>query len=198
MNFEISRIVGMNDLLRRPRVSYKVSEDIFSYVNNNLLETKNILQGSKFSYKFTLSFSFGIPRPNRILYTSPFATHDTLFVAQKGIRVVDKTVKWAFLSVISDSLNEAISPSEYASLVFKMFADFLVCNFKRVKKAELDELYRLMDIDTINSYAFPAPFDDQRYVLDDGKFGDPYTTPMDWETIEWKSAKDEYLKHYSF
>jgi hypothetical protein len=133
MSFIIKRSFGLNykSLLTRPRVSHKVSEYVFDFINENLLKPHKVLQSDKYIFEFTFSFSFSIPK-RKFPYTSIFATDSRLFFSQKGFRTVDKIEKWATLMVIADDIDETITPYEYSTVAFKMFADFLLTNYKKV------------------------------------------------------------------
>lgn len=78
-----------------------------------------------------------------------------------------KIEKWATLSVLADDIGESITPYEYAIVVFKMIADFLLRNYKKFDKQIFDKLILRMDRNYIDSFAFPASFEEQQYSLDD-------------------------------
>jgi len=206
MSFIIKRSWGVNykSLLARPRVSHNVSEYVFDFLNENLLKPNNILQSDKYVYEFTLSFSPSIPKNRKFPfpYTSPFATETRLFFGQKGFRTFEKIQKWATLSVIADDIDQSITPYEYATVVFKMFADFLLSNYKKFDKEVFDKFIQQLDKEYIESFAFPASFEDQQYSLDDIELPViPLDKGYEWVGIgEWTkiNPKVEYLKHYSF
>lgn len=99
MPFLVQRSWGVNykALLTRPRISHKVSEYVFEFVNERLLKPNKVMQSEKYTYVFTLSFSSSIPKNRKFPfpYTSPFATNTRLFLGQKGFRTFEKTEKWA-------------------------------------------------------------------------------------------------------
>lgn len=206
MPFIIKRSWGVNykNLLTRPRISHKVSEYVFEFVNENLLQPSKVLQSEKYVYVFTLSFSSSIPKNRKFPfpYTSPFATKTRLFFAQNGFRTFEKVEKWATLSVLADDIDQTITPFEYATVVFKMIANFLLSNYKKFDKESVDKLILKMDKNYIESFAFPASFEDQQYSLDDTEFPViPLSEGYDWVDIDkWVTInpKLEYLKHYSF
>lgn len=203
MAFRIKRSYGLDykSLLARPRISHKVSEYVFDFVNEHLLKPNNVLQSDKFIYEFTFSFSFSIPK-RKFPYTSPFATDKRLYFSQKGLRTFEKTEKWATMIVVADDIDQTIMPYEYATVVFKMFADFLLTNYKQFDKATFDSLILKLDKNHIESFAFPASFEKQQYSFDN--IEDPVIplameeglTGIDnWTNI---NPKLEYLKHYPF
>jgi hypothetical protein len=203
MSFIIKRSFSpeYKSLLTRPRVSHKVSEYVFDFMNENLLKPHKVLQSDKYIYEFTFSFSFSIPK-RKFPYTSPFATDSRLFFSQKGFRTVDKIEKWATMMVIADDIDQTLKPYEYSNVVFTMFADFLLTNYKKFDKVAFDELLIKMDRDYIESFRFPASFDEQQYSLDDIEHP---IAPLEYG-YEWAGLGNlvtvnprlEYLKYYPF
>ena len=206
MSFIIKRSWGVNysSLLARPRTSHKISEYVFDFINEKILKPNKVLQTDKFIYIFTLSFSPEIPKNRKFPfpYTSPFATKTRLFFGQKGFRTFEKVEKWATLSVIADDIDETITPFEYAEVIFKMFADFLLSNYKKFDKGVFDKLILELEKNYIESFAFPASFDEQLYSLDDINLPViPLSEGNEWVDIDkWISInpKVEYLKHFEF
>ncbi|MDA3616349.1 hypothetical protein [Polluticaenibacter yanchengensis] len=206
MTFIIKRSWGVNykNLVTRPRISHKVSEYVFDFVNENLLKPNNLLQSDKYVHVFTLSFSSSIPKNRKIPfpYISPFATKTRLFFGQKGFEIFEKTEKWATLSVLAHDIDQSIVPYEYATVVFNMFADFLLSNYKKLDKEDFDKLIIKLDKDHIEGFPFPASFDDQQYSLDNIEQPViPLSAGYDWIDLDqWIKIdpKVEYLKHYPF
>jgi hypothetical protein len=200
MAFVINRILGLvsvDVMLQRPRVSHKISEYVFGFINEHILKPANVLQSDKYIYEWTLSFSFKIPENHKILYKSPYSTDKRLYVPHKGFRTFEKVTKNVHLSVIADDINQNITPVEYAIAVYEMFADYLLYNYKKLKKETFDKAKDKLDISTINSFPFPAPFEDQKYMLDDNKY--LLGWHQDYATKEdeiWIVPAMEYKKHY--
>lgn len=203
MSFRIKRSFSPDykSLLTRPRVSHKVSEYVFDFINDNLLKPGKVLQSDKYVYEFTCSFSFAIPE-RKFPYTSPFATNTRLFFSQSGFRTVDKIEKWLTMTVIADDIDQTITPYEYSTVVFKMFADFLLTNFQKFDKATFDELIIKMDRRYIEGFNFPASFDEQKYSLDDIEYPiAPLEYGYGWAGLDKLvtiNPRVEYLKHYPF
>jgi len=203
MSFIIKRSFSPEyaSLIKRPRVSHKVSEYVFDFINENLLKPNRVLQSDKYIYEFTFLFSFSIPK-RQFPYTSPFATDTRLYFSQRGFRTFEKVHKWVTVIVIADDIDQTIEPFEYANVVFKMFADFLLKEYKKFDKETFDKLIKRLDRNYIESFAFPASFGEQNYSLDDIKYpvvpledGHNYVGLDKWVTI---SPRVEYLKHYPF
>jgi len=203
MSFIIQRSFSPNykSLLTRPRVSHKVSECVFDFINDNLLKPSKVLQSDKYVYKFTFSFSFSIPK-RKFPYTSPFATTTRLYFSQRGFRTFEKVEKWATMMVIADDIDQTIQPFEYATVIFKMFGDFLLTNYKKFDKETLDALLPKLDRQYIESFTFPASFEEQQYSLDDIEYPiAPLEYGYEWAGLDKLvtiNPRIEYLKHYAF
>ena len=103
------------------------------------------------------------------------------------------------MSVIADDINQEIAPYEYALVVFDMFADYLVYNYKKLNKTNFDFIRNGMNKEYIHSFKFPAPFEEQQYSLDESRYGlNPIGPGESWENSLIISPKEEYLKHYPF
>jgi hypothetical protein len=188
-------------LLTRPRVSHKVSEYVFEFINENMLKSCNVLQSDKYVYKLTFSFSFSIPK-RTFPYTSPFATDTRLYFSQRGFRTFEKVEKWATMMVIADDIDQTIQPFDYATVIFKMFGDFLLSNYKKFDKATMDALLPKLDRQYIESFTFPASFEEQEYSLDHIEYPmAPLEFGYDWAGLDktvLTNSRVEYLKHYPF
>lgn len=158
-----------------------------------------VLQSEKYTYRFNFSFLFSIPKRDFPL-TSRYSTSNRLFLSQKGFQTVDRSEKCATLVVIANDIDHTISPYEYAEVIFCMMGDFLLKNYKKFNKESLDRLQ--LTGRTIESFPFPASFDEQQYHLDNMKY------PMaqiefgyDWAGLEnmvLTHPREEYLKHFPF
>ena len=203
MAFRIKRSFSpeYKSLLSRPRISHKVSEYVFDFINQNLLKPNNVLQSDKYIYEFTFSFSFSIPK-RKFPYTSPFSTDSRLYFSPKGFQTFEKHEKWATLVVIADDIDETIQPYEYATIIFQMCGDFLLTNYKKINKTSLEDLLSKLDSAYIESFPFPASFEEQQYALDEIEYPVmPLAKESDWLSIvEWRTInpKAEYLKYYPY
>lgn len=190
---------GREDLLSRPRVSAKISEYIVDFINQNLLVPLKIMQSEKFDYSLTLEFDKYLPGVHKINSVSPYTTDTKKFVTPIGFTIVDKTAKWAYLSVCTTTMNETIEPKEYAILAYELVGSFLIKNFKRIKKETLNNFMDRIDFTLIESFPFPAPFEEQKYSLDDATYMLGWES--DYATKEeqvWVTPAVDYKKHYGF
>ena len=198
MSFSVNRIVGLDDLLKRPRVSYKISEYILDFVDKEVLRPFNILQSDQYVYEFTLSFAFVIPRPNKIIYKSPYATDKRLFISHKGFTTFENKIKKAHLTFIGEDVGPDTAPTEYADIVYTMLTDYLLYNYKKLKKEVFEIKKQLLDLKEINSHQYPSPFGQQKYVLDESSYVKDFDDYVNKRGDKWVCIKDEYLNHYQF
>lgn len=71
------------------------------------------------------------------------------------------------MMVIADDIDQTIQPFEYATVIFKMFGDFLLTNYKRFDKNTLDELLPNLNRQYIESFTYPASLGGKQYSLGD-------------------------------
>ena len=196
----VSRIHGIKpeELFSRPRVSAKISEYVIEFINTNILVPLKIMQSDKFDYILSLSFDKYIPGKHKINSVSPYTTDQKKFVTPIGFRIVDKNEKWAYLYVSSTDLDQTIKPKDYAILAYELVASFLIKNFKKVTKESLDKSFKKLDYGLIESFSYPAPFEEQKYSLDESGYVNDWDDYVNKRTDKWIYIKDEYLKHYKF
>ncbi|MBP1989614.1 hypothetical protein [Paenibacillus eucommiae] len=151
-------------MFRRPRVDYRISEYIWSFLESKLLLPKKILQ--KNSMAITL-FMRPINKHHKFFYDSAYNTETKKFhPAMRGSKLKDISISCSY-----NGFNEKMPPAEYADIVYDMYCSFLVDSFKKITKEECDELKGMLDFDVIHSFEFPATFDNQKYSGDGGGYG---------------------------
>ena len=69
------------------------------------------------------------------------------------------------MTVIADDINQSTTPTEYAFVVYDMYADYFIYNYKKLTKEIFEKAKEQLDIETINSYPFPGTFDDTSTLL---------------------------------
>ena len=102
-----------------------------------------------------------------------------------------------FVNVDAANVSESITPREYADLLFDGIGAALVFNFKRLKREELDGLKPKIDWSMVESFPFPASFEEQQYIGDEGKIH-VYSWDGRQETdlVGPYSVRDLYLDHF--
>ena len=178
-------------LFSRPRVSIHVDEYIWSFIEENIVKPHKLMRSEKHGYLLDISFDQFDPAKhryfplssyngllregvemdsaNRSYFREDFAggkDRTTWFSPNKiwtncGDKVLNVDIKAA-------NVSENITPREYADLLFDGIGAALVFNFKRLKREEFDGLKPKIDWSIVESFPFPAPFEEQRYIGDEG------------------------------
>ena len=101
------------------------------------------------------------------------------------------------VNIDAANVSESITPREYADLLFDGIGAALVFNFKRLKREELDGLKLKIDWSVVERFPFPAPFEDQQYIGDEGKIH-VYSWDGRQETdlVGPYSVRELYLDHF--
>ena len=207
-------------LFSRPRVSIHVDEYIWSFIEENIVKPHKLMRSEKHGYLLDISFDQFDPAKhryfplssyngllregvemdsaNRSYFREDFAggkDRTTWFSPNKiwtncGDKVLNVDIKAA-------SVSENITPREYADLLFDGIGAALVFNFKRLKREEFDGLKPKIDWSIVESFPFPAPFEEQRYIGDGGKIH-----VYSWDGRQKKtlvgpySVRELYLEHF--
>lgn len=182
-------------LIHRPRVSYKISEYVWKYIYENYLFKLKLMSEDKFNYHILLTFAKYNPDIHKFMFKSPYNREKCFFRPSPNFRKV-KITKCLVIGLTGECVDENISSSLYASLVYDMFCAQLIVLYKKVKKEDLDKLKTGLDYEYINSFPYPAPFEEQRYMIDNQP---TLTTIYDngkERFIEQLNIKEEYLKYW--
>ena len=198
MEIEITRFwEHENDtemLCKRPRVDYRISEYLFELINQNILAEKRLMQTGV--YNFTLFLKIFNPEEHKFFFDNPYDTKQTKYTPYRNRSIKSKDISMFCSSLL---FNAQMTPKEYVEIVYDMFALYFILRYKKLTKVLFDELKQKIDYDYVNSFEFPATFENQKYTLDDSTIG---INPIyDKEQREWVSErefciKDEYLKHF--
>jgi len=198
MPYLIQRIVPQENLLIRPRVSHRVSELVFDHLNSRVLRPLGIMQSQQFSFTIVLSFNKGALSSLRTTYKSPYSKQGRHYLPQKGFRIFNRTQKVAHLTVYDEHLDERIAPPDYSEMVFEMLADFLLYNFKSINREILDNAWSEFNFLQLDELPFPAPFEEQKYVMDKGKYMTEWSDFLNKKDDKWILVRDEYKSRFGF
>lgn len=207
-------------LFSRPRVSIHVDEYIWSFIEENIVKPHKLMRSEKHGYLLNISFDQFDPAKHRYFPLSPYngllregvemdsanrsyfredfaggKDRTTWFSPNKiwtncGDKVLNVDIKAA-------NVSENITPREYTDLLFDGIGAALVFNFKRLKREEVDGLKPKIDWSIVESFPFPAPFEEQRYIGDGGKIH-----VYSWDGRQKKtlvgphSVRELYLEHF--
>ncbi|MCL2527588.1 MAG: hypothetical protein FWE42_04135 [Defluviitaleaceae bacterium] len=166
-------------ILKRPRVDYRISEYVVDCIYKTIPQLDKIL--AKNYYNITLSFHTGgfikerDDEKNYALYgMSTIERLEAFGHFTDWDYYTDDTEYWIYgkrstlldISCYSSRLNNTISPREYADITHNMVSVLLKHWYKRVTKEIMDENKNGMDYDYIESFGYPAAFENQKYAND--------------------------------
>jgi len=165
-------------ILKRPRVDCRISEYVVDCIYKTIPQLDKIL--IKNDYNISLSFDYKITtqednEKNISLYGMSTAQRLEAFgYFTDWDYNTDDTEYWihgkrsTLLNIVCNSVkfNENITPREYADLVHNMVSVLLKRWYKRVTKEIMDESKSGMDYAYIESFCFPAAFENQKYSDD--------------------------------
>jgi hypothetical protein len=181
--FEVTRFVGEESSLLRPRVSSKISEYVVSFLIHNVGNPLK-LHNNRFKYEIILFFSIYTPT-HKHFSGSDCDTEDDKFVPIK-YRTSQNVKKIGAVHVYSKKLD-TMNNIEYANVVYDMISCLWLYNHKKVKIEHFLQHKEELDYDYIDGFAFPASVDEQDYSSDNLV---NYQTQI--------SEKERYLKHFDF
>ncbi|MEN7551955.1 hypothetical protein AAG747_28835 [Rapidithrix thailandica] len=139
------------DFETRPRVSYKIREHIAALCAKYVLAPKNVIVNGRFDCSITFRFRKPIEDFNhKITY---------------NVRTRQGT-KEVGISIYDVEVSNNISPREYAFLILEGMQVFLTGEYKKITPVLFDAVKEYIDWDYINELPFPAPFEEQKYLLD--------------------------------
>lgn len=182
-------------LIHRPRVSNKISEYIWKYIYEMYLFKLNLMLEDKFNYSICLTFAKYNPNIHKFMFKSAYNQEKCFFRPSPNFRRV-KITKSLVIGLTGECVDENITPALYASLVYDMFCAQLLVLYKKVKKEDLDKLKTGLDYEYINSFPYPAPFEEQRYLTDNNVFHITHDNGKERTTTIF-NVKEEYLKYWS-
>lgn len=165
--FTDSNMNEYNALMHRPRVSFQISEYIWNHIYTNCLKSHQVIK-DEFVYHITLWFMLYDENMNYEAFISPYNRECTYFRPLPNFRTINNVHKQTCIGICSKYINENISPSLYADLVYDMFCSQLTLLYQNVEDIELKRIKSALDFDYINSFSYPAPFEEQKYIRDDG------------------------------
>ena len=98
----------------------------------------------------------------------------------------------------STELTEKITPKEYANIVYDMMGAFLTSKYKKITKETMDKNRKGMDYNLIESFKFPAPFENQKYFLDNPSIKKMSVSNGKEVNLIEIDIKEKYIEHYGY
>ena len=207
-------------LFSRPRVSIRVEEYIWSLIEEHIVKPHKLMRSEKHKYLLKIAFGRFDSVRHRYYPLSPYngplregVKSDSAngWYPREDFADAEERTTWfspdkiwtncgnKVLDVNIDAANvsESITPREYADLLFDGIGAALVFNFKRLKREEFDGLKPKIDWSMVESFPFPASFEEQQYIGDEGKIH-VYSWDGQQETtlVGPYSVRELYLDHF--
>lgn len=207
-------------LFGRPRVSIRVDEYIWSLIEENIVKPHKLMRSEKQRYLLKIAFQRFDPERHKYYPISPYngqlrqdVTPNSTngWYLREDFTDAEERTTWfspdkiwtscgnKVLDVNIDAANvsENITPREYADFLFDGIGAALVFNFKRLKREEFDGLKSKIDWSIVESSPFPASFDEQQYIGDEGKIHVYYWDGRQETTLVGPySVRELYLEHF--
>jgi hypothetical protein len=189
-------------LYKRPRIDYRVSEYVFEYIKKHILEPR---KWEIYYRPIDLSFVLLNNKDEQIDYCinsmSVFNSENTKY--DHGItKYTGPAAGYRFLHLFcySTEINENIKPKEYAHIVYDMIGAYLVRVYsynkrKNITKELMDNYKTGMDYTYIESFKYPAAFENQKYYNDDYSPNDNGRNIL-YPDIDGIDIKKEYINKY--
>jgi hypothetical protein len=198
-----------NIFINRPRVDYRISEYVCEYICKTVLKPNSpLITGGFILFLDFMPYDKDNPympiesnmhNAEPIKVYNLYNTEDSVYNTEDTKFDPTKTSWGKTFSVrcYSTKFNETITPKEYANTVYDMFGAFLVNKYKRITKEVMDKNKMGMDYNYIESFEFPAKYENQKYCSDDYELRIPHMPEGSGE--EWVTAhkkRIEYEREY--
>ena len=194
-NLSIDSILNL--LYKRPRIDYRVSEYVFDYINKNILEQNKIMKNG--NYRICFSFQFYNQENHKYHKDTIFCTENTKYsfhlftLTENGIKY-----KEIMIFCYSTELTEKITPKEYANIVYDMMGAFLTSKYKKITEETMDKNRKGMDYNLIESFKFPASFENQKYFLDNPSIKKMSVSNGKEVNLIEIDIREKYIEHYGY
>jgi hypothetical protein len=182
-------------LYKRPRINYKISEYVFDYINKKILEPANLMQtGYYIIYLCFYTYNKEDQFHNHHIQNI-YDTENTIYYLTKPPSCGKRGIN---ISCYSTELHENISPKEYANIVYDMIGAYLTNKYKnkyrKISKEIMDKNKNGMDYNYIESFNYPAVYEDQKYSSDSKEYKEKY---LKYYNEKSKEEKEKYRKYFN-
>jgi len=141
----------------RPPISHKVRDYLIKFITTELLEKKNILINAKWNVILALFFirkaKFG---PDQV-----FLAKGSRTVSAENTKIYEVLIP---MQIIDAAENKYLKTIE---LIYEAITLFLTSTYKKVTIESMAEIWEKVDLKYLLSLPYPAPFNEQKYSLDE-------------------------------
>lgn len=136
----------------RPRISSEIRKHLIELIVEKILMHKKVIVFDKHSYNVTFNIrpNSDSVKPDRVLWS---------------VRTIEG-IQNIGISLYYKSVSQDMTPHEYTDALFDGLKTFLTEKYKKITPEEMEAVREQINWAYIDSLPFPAPFEDQQYILD--------------------------------
>ena len=142
----------------RPPISHKIRIYFEDFITEHVLKSKKIIYGGNWIVVLAIYFIDEFPK-------SP----DKRVSLARGVRTIagENTKLYEILISIKHMQNSPRPLLTTIELMYEAISLFLTTTFKRVTPGFMAALWEQVDLDYLLALPYPAPFQEQKYLLDE-------------------------------
>jgi len=141
----------------RPPISHKVRDYFIQFITEEVLVKKNIMLKAKWDVILAIYFirkeKYG---PDRVSLLKGSRT-----VSAENTKIYEVLIPAQLIDAANDKHLKTIE------LIYEAIALFLTTTYKKVTSEFMSQLWAKVDLDYLLSLPYPAPFNEQKYLIDD-------------------------------
>ena len=141
----------------RPPISHKVREYLLFFTTKNVLEKKNVLLNAKWNVILSIYFV----RKRMYGPECVFLAKGSRTVSSENTKIFEVIVP---VQTIDDSADKHLRTIE---LMYEAIALYLTTTYKKITKEFMSQLWQEVDLSYLLSLPYPAPFKEQKYLIDE-------------------------------
>ena len=149
--FKIKYYVWKEDLGDTPKISYKLIEYVWNYIEEKFLVPKKIWVNDKYTYSFALWLQKMKP--------------EQLYFQENIFRAAVNLVKQTSLDVTSTLIDGKTPPNVCASMIYDVFASLILLYTKKLSPEDFIKEKEGLDETIINSFPFPASIEESNLIV---------------------------------
>ena len=161
--FKIKYYVWKKNLGDTPKISYKLIEYVWNYIEEKFLVPKKIWVNDKYTYRFALWLRK--KKPEQLYFQENiFNTEETKYETFK-FRAAVNSMKQTSLYVTSTLIDGQTLPNVCASMIYDVFALIILLYTKKLTPEDFIKEKEGLDQAIINSFPFPASVEESNLIV---------------------------------
>ena len=150
--FKIKYYVWKKNLGDTPKISYKLIEYVWNYIEEKFLVPKKIWVNDKYTYRFALWLRK--KKPEQLYFYETFK-----------FRAAVNSMKQTSLYVTSTLIDGQTPPNVCASMIYDVFALLILLYTKKLTPEDFIKEKEGLDETIINSFPFPASIEESNLIV---------------------------------